>query len=310
MANKSLIFGGIGVFLLLIVVLFGPYFPFVENPPMGNTLWVDDNGNVIKLPYPPSTEYPLGSDRDGRDMLSLLVLGAKYTILYVLIIAIIRYIIAIPFAYIASRVKLFLNILHLWNGFFSTLPVVFIAIILINNPLVVASPYRTLLVILIIAVIEVGRVSIVLYTQLDELSKTQFVEAGIMVGNSHSGLLRRYYKPFMMPHIIVIFLLDVGRVMLIVGQLAFLEIFLSQVWILTDAPTNTSITWLSILSENRHYIRTDPLVLLFPGAAIVLTIISFNLLGEGLRIYFENKGKSKYNAKLEKAYCEEINVAR
>ena len=93
--NYSLIFGLIFLFFIFMIIFLGQYFPFVDKELTRTSMIKTDEGIMIP-PFPPMKGYILGSDNNGVDVLSRLVIGAKETFLIVLTIVIIRYLIAIP----------------------------------------------------------------------------------------------------------------------------------------------------------------------------------------------------------------------
>lgn len=284
---------------LLFIGFIGPNLSFVTLE-VAEVFRVTDKG-LTKPPYLPSDRNLLGTDSQGRDLLSLLIIGTKNTLLIVFIVTFVRYLIAIPLAIAASKAKGFIhNFLYSWNQIFSGLPTLVAAILLIHLPVFYNSPNRTFWFIAIIALLEIGRVGYLFQQHASDLSKSMFVEAGRAVGNNTLGLYRRYFLPFLLPQMIVSFVIDMGRVLLLLGQLAFFSVFISQAWVMVDIGQwefqNQSIDWLSMIAESRNEIHRHPWILLFPALAIAFTILSFNILGEGLRLYFENVTKRKYYA--------------
>lgn len=311
MNNKVLWIGGIMLGLLLFTAVFGPFLPFIDHELRKENFRLGENNEINIPPFPPSEGNLLGTDIHGRDLLSVLVVGARETLLIVISITILRYLIAIPLAITASKQSGPMYwLMNGWNQLFSGLPTLFAAILLVNMPFVLAAQHRTLWVIVILAVLEVGRVSYIFQQQAYGLSKSTFVEAGRSIGNSQLGIYRRYYFPHLLPQIIVNFVTDLGRVMLLIGQLGFFSIFVSQIWIHADIGLvmlqNTTNDWATLLADSRRYIRTDIWVPFYPAFAIAFSVVTFNLFGEGLRQYFENKSKSRYSEKLEKQYVEEM----
>lgn len=309
--NKALIWGSFFLLLLLLVAFIGPFLPIVDQELERETHRYDENRKMMKVPFAPSEQNLLGTDGQGVDLLSLIVIGAKETLLIVLVIAIVRYAIAIPIGIAASSSSgMIYWFVYKWNQIFSALPTLFAAILFIKMPFIVVSENRTLWIILILALLEVGRVSYIIQQQVHALSKTTFVESGRMVGNTALGIYRRYFMPYLIPQVIINFVLDLGKVMLLLGQLGFLSIFISQFFMTYDIGigilVNQSHTWPQLLADSRNYIRTDFWIPFWPSMAIAFTIITFNLFGEGLRQYFENLSSSKYNPKLEKQVMQEI----
>jgi peptide/nickel transport system permease protein len=256
---------------------------------------MDSTGRDIQVPpYPPSEKNILGSDHEGRDMLSLIVVGTKDTLYIVFVITLVRYLLALPLAFMASKKTGPAHwILSGWNQLFTALPTLFSAILLMNIPFLVFSENRLLWSIFLIAVIEVGRVAYIFQQQAYSLSKELFVEAGITIGNSPIGLYGRHYLPLMIPQIIVNFFMDLGRVMLLIGQLGLFSIFISQIWIQLDFSKgeilNTSYNWATLLGNARGDMLQAFWIPFYPALAITLTIVAFSLMGEGLSQYFDRK---------------------
>jgi peptide/nickel transport system permease protein len=308
--NNTLVIGSICFVLLLLISFVGPYLPMIDKELNEEPVRMID-GKIISLPFPPSELNLLGTDDKGRDLLSLIVVGAKETLLIVFVIALVRYIIAIPLGAISSNSTGILHwLLFKWNSIFSTIPTLFAAILLLKLPFVILAENRTLWIILILAFLEVGRISHVFQQQVHSLSKATFVESGLMVGNSKLGIYIRYFLPYLIPQVIVNFVLDLGKVMLLLGQLGFLSIFISQTFITYDLGIgqliNQSAAWPQLLSESYTHIRRHFWIPFWPSFAIAFSVITFNLFGEGLRQHYEERSTSKYNRKLEQRVMQQI----
>lgn len=312
--NITLWMGILFCSILLFLTVFGPSLPFVTME-IAEPYIIHDDGTIETPPYAPSDKYLLGTDVDGRELVSLVIVGARETLLLVVIITFVRYVLAIPLAIVASKQEgIIYWLLNGWNQIFSGLPTLFAAILFLHLPFIEISDHRTVWVIILIALLEVGRVGYIFQQQAYDLSKSVFVEAGVMIGNGKLGIYKRYYLPYLLPQMIVNFVLDLGRVMLILGQLAFFNIFVSQEWVRIELSewmiVNTYNDWLSMLAGSRRYIRTETWIPLVPVVAIAFSILTFNFLGEGLRRYFEDRSKSNYNPKLEQEEEKKLKAAR
>ncbi|NEZ41471.1 ABC transporter permease subunit [Paenibacillus alvei] len=130
--------------------------------------------------------------------------------------------------------------------------------------------------------------------QANHISHELFVEAGESLGLSRWRMVRNYYMPSLVPEIIINFCIDIGKVMLLIGQLGVLSIFLTHNWVEVNYFTmkflNTSMNWVSLLAETRRDIYVSKFTFVFyPALAILLTVLTFNLLGEGLRRHFNRR---------------------
>lgn len=296
MKKQNYLIIGVAMFLLVLAVMvIGPNLPFIDKEITEETLRME--GGFSRAPFPPSLSdrfEPFGTDTKGRDLLSLIVLGTKDTLIIVFLITIIRYAVAIPLALASINQKgPIFRLLTSWNSLFSALPTIFSAVLLMNIPIVIFAENRVFIVIIILALIEVGRVGYLLQQEGRMISNELYVKAGITIGNSQLGLYSRYYLPALLPSIFTNFFIDLGKVLLLIGQLGIFSIFIEQSWIQLAAISgeiqNSSINWASILGESRGTIRRAPWITFFPALAITFTIMSFFFIGEGLRAYFSRK---------------------
>lgn len=288
---------GISMFsILLFFAFFGDQLSFVDPDPADSRMRFYEDGSMARAPFPPSLEDPLGTDNDGRDLLSLLIIGTKDTLIYIFLIAVFRYLIAIPLAFLAASKKgLAYNLANGWNSLFSSVPTVFAAILLLMLPepvwkFDVDTPYSMYWAILLLALMEVGRVSTLVSHDIHEVSEKEYVKAGILIGNSPLKMFTHYYLPNIMQNLIINFCNDLGRISLLIGQLALFSIFIaSKILILEGGVVEISSAtydWQALLEKSRSDVIKAIWIPLVPAVAITYTIFTFNLLGEGLRKWF------------------------
>lgn len=295
MKNYTLWIGGAMLALVLFVMYLGPELPFIDKSLTPEKHRWSEQGKLMLPPYKASDLNWIGSDKKGVDNLSKLVVGTKETVYIVFFIALLRYIIAVPLGVLAYKQK---GVAH-WlvtslNQIFTFLPVIFSAILLLSMPFIQYSSNRILWVIPILALLEVGRVAHIVQQQANHISHELFVEAGESLGLSGWRLVRNYYMPSLVPEIVINFCIDLGKVMLLIGQLGVLSIFLTHNWVEVDYFTmkfvNTSTNWVSLLAETRADIYLSKFTFVFyPALAILFTVLTFNLLGEGLRRHFNRR---------------------
>lgn len=289
--NWPLLIGGTLLIILILIAFVGPYLPFVDRE-LTEERVVFVEGGIETAPFEPSSEKWFGSDRDGRDMFSVIIVGAKETLVLIVLITGIRYALAMILALLAVGKKgPFHAFLQGWNQIFSALPVIFSAIILLHLPMLTFHEHRAAFAIFIIAFIEVGRLGTVLQQHFHSISKTPYVEAGITVGVKPLHLYKNYYIPNALPEVVIQFFLDLGRTALLIGQLGIFSIFLSQDFLqLTYGAgdiVNTSNNWATLLGQARgDIIRGIFWIPFFPALAIAITVFAFNVFGEGLRKQF------------------------
>lgn len=278
---------------LLFVAFFGRYFPIVDTELRESTfVWQGDI--PIIPPYAPSDQFPFGTDTLGRDLLSIIVMGAKETILIVVGITIIRYLIALPIGFLAHK-KLFgfQHLLNALNQFLSYIPSIIVVIMFVTLPPILFTDMRPFYFIIIIAMAEVGRVADFLKAEFDQLSSKEFIEGGIAVGISPWRLVYKYYFPFIYNKTIINIVTDMGKVMFLLGQLGFIGIFVAQKLVQTDIGVfdivNSSISWPMLLANANRDLHSAVWIPFFSSLAMTYCIFTFNILAQGLQNVLQRK---------------------
>ncbi|MFK7860059.1 MAG: ABC transporter permease [Granulosicoccus sp.] len=218
---------------------------------------------------PPGMDYLLGTDEFGRDMLSRILHGSRLTLM-----------IGATAVFISMSTGMLVGLIAAyWRGWTET--------ILMRGTDVLFSFTETLIALSCVAVlgpslqnaiIAVGIAGIPFYARtcysaaLVERSKPYF-EASIAAGAGHSRLVFLHLLPNVLPTMIVIATLGVSTAILAAAGLSFLG--------LGAQPPLPE--WGYMLSGARDYINRAPWLMTIPGLAIALTVLGFNLLGDGLR---------------------------
>ena len=112
------------------------------------------------------------------------------------------------------------------------------------------------------------------------LREKEFVEAARMVGASEWRIIRSHILPHLVGPIIVLSTLNVAQFILFEAGLSFLGLGIKL-------PT---ASWGNLLSDAQQFLTTRPELVLWPGIALILTTLAFNLLGDGLRDAFDPRG--------------------
>jgi len=217
----------------------------------------------------PSARHLLGADHLGRDVFSLIVYGARQSLLVaagaVVISLLIGGIFGLIGGYAGGVVDLALmRLIDIWMS----VPNVLLVIIL-------ATALRPNLhnVILTIGLVLSPHFARVLRAQVIAVRHRPFVEASRSIGASHLRLLFRHILPHTLPQVLVMVTLYVGGAMLLGTLLSFIGL-----GVVNDRPD-----WGYLLSQGRSYLTVAWWFATFPGLAITLAVISTNLLGEALR---------------------------
>jgi ABC-type dipeptide/oligopeptide/nickel transport system permease subunit len=218
---------------------------------------------------PISAQHPLGTDHLGRDMLARLLYGGRLSLLIGGFAVAIGLIVGVP-----------LGALSGFQGGLTDLVIQRLADVLLSFPgfLLALSLVSMLGVGLQNVVIAVGISALPSFIRLVRgsvlsIREHVFVEAARALGQRPRIILMRHVLPNAMAPIIVQATLNLGASILVAAGLGFLGLGVQP-------PT---AEWGTMLGEGRQYIFRAPLLTLFPGLAIFLAVLGFNLLGDGLR---------------------------
>jgi len=285
--NVPLVLGGFIVLMLFIGVLFGPIMA-PKNPYLSGrhvTEYVD--GELFSPPFPPSSQYPLGTDELGRDTLSMLLYGTRNTLVAAAFVTLAR-----------LTVGLFLGGLSGWNEgklidrlvmgaiqMLISLPMLLLATILI-----LAFDIRRGLPVFVFALCAVGWGEIAQYVRAEfiQIKEQPYVESARAIGLNALELAVRHVLPNVLPTLVVITLLEMGAVLMVLGELGFVGVYIGggtsvQVGDVTQEQYFTMPEWGAMMAGSRRWARAKPWMVLSPAVAFFLSVTGFNLLGEGLR---------------------------
>ena len=218
---------------------------------------------------PPSFEYPLGTDHLGRDTFSRIVHGARMTLLA-----------AAATLALSMTIALTVGIVSGYNGGWTDTALMGVVDLLMAFPSLILAlavagvlgPGLFNVLLAAGAVWWVGHARIIRGVTLGA-RQMEYVTAARAAGASNRRIILRHIAPNILGPIIVIASLDVGWIILGIAGLSFLGLG-------AQPPTPE---WGAMLNDARPHLQTAPRLLLLPGAAIFVTVLGFNLLGDGLR---------------------------
>ncbi|WP_449537946.1 S41 family peptidase [Ferdinandcohnia sp. Marseille-Q9671] len=300
MRNWYLRIGLLLTLILLTVMIVGPNLPLVDEELTPERLRFFEGGGFEKAPFPPSSQDPLGTDADGIDILSVLIHGLDDTVETILLITTFTFLIAIPLAFLASNQRGLADwIIQALSYLFSSIPPILAVVLLVSTPYVEQSPARKELMIIVIAIVGVGRIGVLFQQQIIQLAQKEYMHAGLIQGNNPFQMYVRHYLPNLWAGFVSNFFLEASRVTLLIGQLGLFSYFFNQKLVIKDVGDyewqSTDFDWLSFLASGRTEILHAFWIPLFPALAITILMITFQYIGEGLRIQFHTKSAKQEN---------------
>ncbi len=261
--NHAALFGLAVIVLMTLAALLAP-----QLAPYSPDEQFFDGLTLEGAPLPPNERFWLGTDLLGRDLLSRLIFGARTSLIIGIVANGVAVLVGTLFGVVAGY-------LGGWMGAaimrFTDLMMAFPALLLAIALAAIFSP-SLWIVALVIAMVNWVQVARVVYTQTRALVEKDFIEASRALGASPMRILARHVLPHLLPTMLVWGTLGIATTVLLEATLSFLGIGVRP-------PT---ASWGNIIFENQTYFATAPWLVFFPGAAILLLALSFNLVGDAL----------------------------
>lgn len=221
-------------------------------------------------------QFPLGSDHLGRCILSRIIHGTQVSLrtsfLVLLIIITVGIFIGTLSGYIGGKLdNVIVSVIDMLLAF----PGLILALAIAG----MLGPSITNVMIAIASVAWVGYARII-RGMVVSIKEKEYVLAARSVGTGGPGIILRHVLPNVVSPVIVLATLDMGSIILSISGLSFLG--------LGAQPPMPE--WGAMLNDGRPYMQTAPWLMIFPGLAILTAVLSFNLMGDGLRDIFDPKG--------------------
>jgi peptide/nickel transport system permease protein len=262
--QPSALFGLVVVTLVVVMAIAAPLIaPFDPDNQMFDGLSLEG------APLPPGGAYLLGTDTLGRDLFSRLLYGARTSLIIGLVANGIAVAIGLLVGIVAGYVRgLASSVLMRFTDLMMAFPALLLAIVL--AALLRPSLWIVAMVIALVNWVQVARI---VYTETRGLSERDFIMAERSLGAGHFRVLFMHILPHLVPTAIVWGTLGIATTVLLEATLSFLGVGVQ--------PPQPS--WGNIIFESQSYFQAAPWLVFFPGAVILLTALSFNLVGDALR---------------------------
>lgn len=257
--NKAALFGLVVTILFILIAIIGPsitpYDPF--------------KGRVVERLKPPSEAHWFGTDTAGRDLLTRVIYGARISIWIGLSSTALAMAGGILIGLLAGYYGGWVDTLFMrFMDLVLTFPALVLAIALVN---VLGSGVTSVIIAVTVSMVPVfARLVRALVIAIKE---SEFITAARCLGATHNRIMFSHLLPNIWGPIIVQATIAVGTAVLTASALSFLGLGVQP----------PEPEWGSMLSQAREYIQYAPHYIIFPGAALSLFILGFNLLGDGLR---------------------------
>ncbi len=264
LANRSAVVGLVGVVVVVAVSLLAPF--IAPHDPAKQYF---DGLTIEGSPLPPERPFWFGTDLLGRDLLSRVIFGARISLLVGVVAngaaVLIGLIVGVAAGYFRGVTEtILMRVTDVMTAFPALILAIALAAILRPSLWIVA---------LVIALVNWVWIARAIYAQVLSIGRREFVEAAGALGVGTMRTLFKHILPHLVSTLMVFGTLGISTTVLLEASLSFLGVGVQP-------PTPS---WGGIINESQSYFLNAPWLVVFPGVAILMTSLSFNLLGEGLR---------------------------
>jgi ABC-type dipeptide/oligopeptide/nickel transport system permease subunit len=263
--SRNAVIGGIIVALVLVLAILGPF--FTQHDPA--------RVDVLASWRPPGAEHWMGTDALGRDVFARILVGARVSLLVSVSVLAIT---------LATGTLVGMSAAY-FGGWVDTISMRMVDIIFAFPELIFA--------ILLAAVLGPGKLTVIIalsmvwWPGIARLTRSlvlglrdeMFIDAAIVSGTPAWKIMLRHFLPNIIAPLIVRASIGVGFIIMAEATLSFLGIGIQE----------PEPTWGAMIRDGLSQLRTDPHLALFASLALGLTMIGFNLLGDGLRDILDPK---------------------
>ena len=268
LSNKIFVIFGILAILICLMAVLAPQICGDVDPTAGD---------LTQAIMAPSAEHPFGTDKMGRDIFARVIYGARSSLSGTLILVAVILVLGT-----------FLGILSGYFGGWVDAVIMRIADMMIAFPgLVLAIAVAGILgpsmrnAVIAIALVSWPKYARLARSLVMKIRHTDFVAAAMVTGSKTGYMLRQYMLPNTITTLVITAATDIGSMMMELAALSFLG-FGAQ------PPTPE---WGKMLNDGRTLIQTAPWTMIYPGLAIFITVVVFNMLGDSLRDILDPKSE-------------------
>lgn len=257
---------------LIVLAVLAPYvIPYPSH--------ISDEANVANKLLPPSREFLFGTDELGRDIFSRVIYGIRISLTTAILAVGLAIIIGVPLGAIAGTIGGWADeVIMRFTDIFLSFPPLLLAIAIVS---IVGSSLNN--AIMAIALSWWPWYTRLVRGQAVSLKERKFIQAAEAIGTSKWKIIFSHVVPNTISPVIVQASMDMGGVILTIASLSFLGLG-------AQAPTPE---WGLMINTSRNYFLNAWWYSIFPGLAIFITVLVFNLLGDGFREIMDPKTRKR-----------------
>lgn len=280
--NKMAQVGFVIIVLMFAFAFIGPFFtPYGEGQ-----IFLSEDGSEMLLYQAPSAAHPLGTDGRGMDLLTRLMYGGRVSLLIGFIVVAIETTIGVIMGGIAGYYgkwvdSLIMRLVDIFNCI-PFMPVMLLIGVVMSG-MQMSELSRIMILMIVMGILGWSYIARIVRGQILSLREQEYMMATEALGIPAWRRIVKHLVPNVVPQIIVVATMNLGGVILTESSLSFLGIGVRY----------PSASWGNMIEAitNEHIMSSYPFTWVPPGICILLTVLAFNFLGDGLRDAFDPKMK-------------------
>lgn len=244
--SRSFLVGSLFIVVLLIVSFIYSFYlkKLIQPPP---TFFYNEEGRVIDtFPFPPSLRFLLGVDRHGRDVFWSVIDGAKYTILFAIIIGCFRVFFGMLFGVIYGvYLQKFRFLFHAFERACRFVPAVFLVFMFFNvNFFSPTSSGLTLLIsqIMVLTIVALPPITSVIGNEVNFYQKNEFITSTRIIGGSKFWVIRKHIIPFLRSRLLLMFVQQIIQVLLLLVHLGVFKMVIGDSQIVNTGERDVTVS--------------------------------------------------------------------
>lgn len=264
--SNFFVVGFVVAVLIVLSLILVPF--FVSHNPTASSL-------AERLLAPGTKEHLLGTDQLGRDVLSRLMVGGRFSLMISILVVTISCLLGTTVGIIAGYVggKVDMVIMRLCDVFLS-IPSMVLAIAVMA--ILGTSTFNLVMVLIIGGWVQYCKVT---RNNVLVIKSMEFTKASKVFGANNRHIMFTQILPNVTTPLIILFTCQIGETIMLEAGLSFLSLGIQ--------PPEPS--WGNMIAGGRDYLATNPWLILAPGIALMITVLAFNFLGDGLRDVLDPK---------------------
>ncbi|PHG23174.1 peptide ABC transporter permease [Bacillus wiedmannii] len=281
---------GITFLSVLMIVSIG-YTVFFDGNIRELTMMYNEKGELEAAPFSPSSKFWFGSDVKGRDLVQLIIEGAKWTVGASVIIAILRVIVGGGVGLLLGMYgKRSFPVISSFFDPFSIVPMVMISYFMLNKVLtfdsgaeVVPLYLRVIFQIIVLVFLAVPTVMLYVAREVKRIKKEEFMLAATVLGGSKWQRLKRHIWPHMLPPFLLLVAQQFVSVLLLLLHLGLLKLFFGGTILFGLDADSVTKEWTGLIGQNYRHLTTHTWIVLIPIAFYSITILAGNLVSNSMQ---------------------------